>query len=43
VNGAEWAVVIVGLGLIGWINWYFFLAGRSSPSAADGAGRDTHE
>lgn len=26
----DWAVIIAGLGLIGWVNWYFFLAGRTA-------------
>ena len=44
MNGAEWAVVIGGLALIGWINWYFFLAsaGTSRPTSAarKGGSRD---
>ncbi len=26
----EWTVVIAGVAAIGWVNWYFFLAGRSA-------------
>jgi hypothetical protein len=26
----EIIVTVVGIGAIGWINWYFFLAGRGS-------------
>jgi hypothetical protein len=25
----EWLVVIAGVALIAWINWYFFLAGTT--------------
>ena len=34
----EWLVVAGGLGMIAWINWYFFLAERSSAVAVAGAG-----
>lgn len=30
----EWLVVAAGVGLIGWINWYFFAAGRTPVAAA---------
>lgn len=26
---SEWAVIAAGLGAIAWVNWYFFVAGRS--------------
>lgn len=32
----DWAVIIAGLGLIAWVNWYFFLAGRSAAVATAG-------
>jgi len=28
MTGTEWLVVIGGIVLIAWINWYFFLAER---------------
>jgi plastocyanin domain-containing protein len=34
----ELAVVVAGLATIAWINWYFFLAERSSATAAPAAG-----
>jgi plastocyanin domain-containing protein len=34
---AQIAVTISGLALIGWVVWYFFLAGRSSARAAGAA------
>lgn len=34
----DWVVVVGGFLTIGWINWYFFLAERSSATAAAGAG-----
>jgi hypothetical protein len=34
VTGAEWAVLVGGAGAIAWVNWYFFLAGRTTATAA---------
>jgi hypothetical protein len=38
---ADWIVVVAGIGAIGWVNWYFFVAPRRAESgiarAADGA------
>ncbi len=28
MSATDWIVVAAGLGLIGWVNWYFFLAPR---------------
>lgn len=33
MNTAQTVVTIAGLALIAWVNWYFFLAGRSSARA----------
>jgi len=33
MTGAQWAVLIAGLAAIAWINWYFFLAKRSTATA----------
>lgn len=33
----DWAVLLAGIGAIAWVNWYFFLAGRS-PAAGQAAG-----
>jgi plastocyanin domain-containing protein len=38
MSGIDWLVVAGGLGLIGWVNWYFFLAERGSVVAAGGGG-----
>jgi len=35
---ADWTVVAVGLAVIGWINWYFFLARPTAVRAAAVAG-----
>jgi len=35
---SEWAVVLGGILTIVWINWYFFLAERTSAAAVAGAG-----
>jgi hypothetical protein len=32
----DWVVVVAGIGAIGWVNWYFFVAPR-----ADGGGSRT--
>lgn len=29
MSRSEWLVTIGGVALIGWINWYFFLAGKT--------------
>lgn len=34
ITGTEWLVVLGGLAGIGWVNWYFFVAGRSPAAAA---------
>jgi hypothetical protein len=38
---ADWIVVVAGIGAIGWVNWYFFVAPRRDESgvarAADSA------
>src|SRR6185295_5789 len=37
--GTAWLVIVAGLAAIGWVNWYFFFAGRSAaPAQANGAG-----
>ena len=33
INGSDWIVIAVGIAAIGWVNWYFFVAGRSPGSA----------
>ena len=30
MNGIDWMVVGAGVAAIAWVNWYFFLAGRSA-------------
>ena len=34
MSGTEWLVIAAGLSAIAWVNWYFFVAGRSSAAAA---------
>lgn len=31
---SEWLVVVAGIAVIGWVNWYFFLAQRTAVAAA---------
>jgi hypothetical protein len=31
MSRTEWLVAIVGVVVIAWINWYFFLAGKTPP------------
>jgi plastocyanin domain-containing protein len=38
MSATDWLVVIGGLAAIAWVNWYFFLAGRSVATAAPSAG-----
>lgn len=38
MTGMDWLVVLGGLAAIGWVNWYFFVAGRSVATAAPVAG-----
>ena len=37
MSGMEWVVVAAGITAIGWVNWYFFVAGRAPAPAAIGA------
>lgn len=30
---ADWVVLVAGIASIGWVNWYFFLAQRSTVTA----------
>ncbi len=36
MNATDWVVITTGLAAIGWVNWYFFVAGRRVPVAAVG-------
>ena len=38
ITSTEWAVILGGLTLIAWVNWYFFVAGRRSAVAAIASG-----
>jgi plastocyanin domain-containing protein len=38
MTGTEWLVVAASLGAIVWVNWYFFIAGRSPAAAVIAAG-----
>jgi plastocyanin domain-containing protein len=38
MNATDWLVVLGGLAAIAWVNWYFFLAGRTVATAAAAAG-----
>ena len=42
LNGTDWLVIVAGIAAIAWVNWYFFLAGRSAApalaAATDSAG-----
>lgn len=33
MNASEWGVVVGAIGAIAWVNWYFFVAGRSAGAA----------
>ncbi len=32
MSRSEWLVAIAGVAVIVWINWYFFVAGKRTPS-----------
>ena len=34
ITSAEWGVILGGITAIAWVNWYFFVAGRSTAVAA---------
>jgi plastocyanin domain-containing protein len=34
ISGSDWLVITGGLAAIAWVNWYFFLAGRSPAAPA---------
>ena len=36
MTGTEWMVVLAAVGAIAWVNWYFFVAGRSAAAVALG-------
>jgi plastocyanin domain-containing protein len=38
MSATDWLVVLGGLAALAWVNWYFFLAGRTSATAAAAAG-----
>jgi plastocyanin domain-containing protein len=38
MSGTEWFVILAGIGAIAWVNWYFFIAGRTPALAAVSAG-----
>ena len=33
MSGTDWLVIVAGLAAIGWVNWYFFFAGRHVSAA----------
>ena len=33
IHETDWLVIVAGLAAIGWVNWYFFVAGRSAGAA----------
>ena len=36
MSGTDWVAIVAGLAAIGWVNWYFFVAGRT-PAVARAA------
>ena len=46
LNGTDWLVIAAGIAAITWVNWYFFVAGRSRGATitpAQSAGRSVAE
>ena len=33
ITGSEWLVILAGIAAIGWVNWYFFVAGRAADAS----------
>jgi plastocyanin domain-containing protein len=33
MSATDWMVIVAGLGAIGWVNWYFFVAARRATAA----------
>lgn len=42
IDGMDLLAILAGLGAIAWVNWYFFIAGRS-PAAAANVGNGPQE
>src|SRR4051812_21357996 len=40
INGTDWLAIAGGFSAIGWVNWYFFVAGRSPALVAGSASAD---
>jgi plastocyanin domain-containing protein len=40
IHGSEWIVVAAGVAAIVWVNWYFFIAGRSPAVATVASASD---
>ena len=40
MSATDWMVIVAGLGLIGWVNWYFFVAGDRRADGRGGGQRD---
>ena len=38
IEGTDWLAIFAGLAAIAWVNWYFFIAGRTPALAAASAG-----
>ena len=40
MSATDWMVIVAGLGLIGWVNWYFFVAPRHAEAGVARASTD---
>ena len=44
MSGTDWMVIVAGLAMIGWVNWYFFVAPRrAAPAVATAVGAGVPE
>jgi plastocyanin domain-containing protein len=41
IQGIDWLAIFAGIAAIAWVNWYFFVAGRTPALAAVAAGKGT--
>jgi plastocyanin domain-containing protein len=43
IDGTDWLVITAGAAAIAWVNWYFFVAGRSPARAANASAGEARQ
>jgi hypothetical protein len=41
IGGTDWLVILAGVAAIAWVNWYFFIAGRTPAASTASKDDDT--